>query len=711
MHHNKLMPLDTARLASELAASHLFDPDWYTGKYPGSELIGLSPLDSYLQIGRFLGRHPSPKFDADFFRSSYGDIPEAYPEIDFYFATNDGRPTNEDDARAIVDQDARSAGFTLPDFTKKISFCTPILNRFDDIRVTLRSNIEENRPFENDIEFIVLCFDDDDTVKNWIETEFAPELASGYLRFLSSNALDVWHFPRAKNAFKGHLNGRLHSSLDGDNFVSWRETSIILELLDKFGESFVFHSFTGNHGDGTCGRVTTSTSAFHAVGYDDTLLTQQYDDIDAIVSILGKYPWMKFFHTSENSDVFSEKMNVILSEAALFKNNKQFLRLSDRKLPINPKGPRGVWDLRDMRVRNHINSIYSWSKRIPGRLFDKYSREKLAINYDCLIQSLPKEDLFAESFSTRRIPIADQLPKGGITAILCVRNQPNLLKRNIDHHRNIGVSNFLIIDDHSSEPIQGADFGENVFVFVPRSGSFKTAKQLWMETLARRFVPDGDWVLVLDADEFLELPPEHSTIQSLVTKLPARRDFIGAILIDVFPKLAASKAREGISERAAPETLFYYNPSSVPERYKNIGTIQWGFGNKPELSWALDVRYAAFGTTDCLRKIPLFRLGPDTHFHSGQHSLRNRKSENRFTDNWIDEFTLAIRHERLILNLGETREDGNLHTSKLRYQEIENREVIRSEGIARISKIQHSFPYSAEKVYDCIREVLGQSSA
>lgn len=701
----ELALLDDLDLSEKLQQSCLFDADWYLSRYPAANFYGMGPLDNYIKVGRFLDRNPSPQFDAEFYRASYGDLPELFPAIDFHFLTDDDRPTNLADAEAIVDADAKSAGFDQLAFTKIISFCIPVMNRLGDLHETLRVNLDQNRHLQEQVEFVVISFDADDSVKNWIESEFKDELLTGYLRFYRSDILDVWHFPRAKNAFKGKLKGHIHSSLDGDNFVSSEEAQILIDLFNRFGESFVFHSFSGSHGDGTCGRVTTSTRAFYAVGYDDTLLTQQYNDIDLISSTLSKYPWLKFFHTSGSRDIFSERMNNTLSQAAGFKNKKHFVPISDRKFPLNPRGAGGIMRFDHRRARNHINSLYTWTKCVPAELFDSYSSEKLSVNYDCLVQTLPCENLFAESFDQRNNPIEGQLPKSDLTAIICARNQTKLLSRNIEYHRELGVDNFLIIDDHSTTPLGENDFGKNAYVFVPRSGSFKTAKQLWMETLARRFVPEGGWVLLLDVDEFLELPPDHGDIKSFLSTLPRSRDFVGACLIDVFASSNASRSDSSVVGSHGSDILFQFRTDPVPENYSNNNTVRWGFGVKAAVSWAFDVRYSVFYTFDCLRKIPLFRLGPDTHFHSGQHTLRNRRSEGRFTDDWLDRFSLVIRHEKLLLNLADATEDANLDLSVLRHREAQNRIRIREAGKS-ISTIEHALPYSRERVYACFREVI-----
>jgi hypothetical protein len=46
-----------------VAASGLFDREWYLAEYPDVKAVGLDPIEHYLRVGALLLRQPSPKFD------------------------------------------------------------------------------------------------------------------------------------------------------------------------------------------------------------------------------------------------------------------------------------------------------------------------------------------------------------------------------------------------------------------------------------------------------------------------------------------------------------------------------------------------------------------------------------------------------------------------------------------------------------------------
>lgn len=61
-------------LTRVLAASGLFDPDWYCATYPDVGLTGIDPLRHFVTYGRALGRAPGPGFDPLFYAARYPDL-------------------------------------------------------------------------------------------------------------------------------------------------------------------------------------------------------------------------------------------------------------------------------------------------------------------------------------------------------------------------------------------------------------------------------------------------------------------------------------------------------------------------------------------------------------------------------------------------------------------------------------------------------------
>lgn len=193
---------------------------------------------------------------------------------------------------------------TCSDRRPELSFCIPIKNRFDDIQATLRQNLDDNRADEAQIEFILICFDDfyypaideqnehslSPNVRQWIELNFADELASGYLRFYHLDGLPDWHFGKAKNAFKPYIKGKIYASLDGDNFTGKHAGRHIIDVFRQHHYQCILHQFQGDYGDGTCGRIALKREHYMQWGYDEHFLPRQWDELDAILTTLVNHP-------------------------------------------------------------------------------------------------------------------------------------------------------------------------------------------------------------------------------------------------------------------------------------------------------------------------------------------------------------------------------------------------------------------------------------
>ena len=74
--------------------------------------------------------------------------------------------------------------FTL-NTIKKISFCITCMNRFSQLKTTLKKNLNNNKKFSKDIEFIIVNFIIDKEsykIHNFIINNFKTEIKSNYLK-------------------------------------------------------------------------------------------------------------------------------------------------------------------------------------------------------------------------------------------------------------------------------------------------------------------------------------------------------------------------------------------------------------------------------------------------------------------------------------------------------------------------------------------------
>jgi len=143
----------------------------------------------------------------------------------------------------------------------------------------------------------------------------------------------------------------------------------------------------------------------------------------------------------------------------------------------------------------------------------------------------------------------DLTEKEGTTLISIVRNEMYMLPTFLEHYRALGVERFIILDDRSDDGTleflcrqpdvmvvgSGARYGE----VVPPNGRMPfpdmRSNIVWRNVLMWKY-GFGQWTMMLDADEFLALPP-RMTIQDLMARASEQkqRAVIG-IMLDVYPR-------------------------------------------------------------------------------------------------------------------------------------------------------------------------------
>ena len=135
------------------------------------------------------------------------------------------------------------------------------------------------------------------------------------------------------------------------------------------------------------------------------------------------------------------------------------------------------------------------------------------------------------------------------TAFAVVRNEMYYIRSFLDHHRRLGVDQFIILDDQSTDGTRELllsqhdclvlespfGFGEQVPVPWAGPGQQERAGILFKSLIPQRFLA-GRYALYLDADEYLVLPPGISSVGELFEVL-ARSDVaaVTANLVDFFP--------------------------------------------------------------------------------------------------------------------------------------------------------------------------------
>ncbi len=64
-----------------VAASYLFDAEWYVGEYPDVAKLDINPAEHYVMLGAALGRSPSKYFDTTGYMETYPEAEGQNPLI------------------------------------------------------------------------------------------------------------------------------------------------------------------------------------------------------------------------------------------------------------------------------------------------------------------------------------------------------------------------------------------------------------------------------------------------------------------------------------------------------------------------------------------------------------------------------------------------------------------------------------------------------
>jgi hypothetical protein len=219
----------------------------------------------------------------------------------------------------------------------------------------------------------------------------------------------------------------------------------------------------------------------------------------------------------------------------------------------------------------------------------------------------------------------------GIYLFTTFRNEKTRLKFFLDYYRRLGVDHFFFVDNDSNDGGRELlETEQDVSLWTTKS-SYKKANfgVDWLNGLKSKYA-DGNWVLVVDVDEFFVYPHcEARPLRALTDWLDSSSvKSFGTVLIDMYPrgKIEETFCEEGKNPMRA--TPFFDAGNYFVQRnakYHNLW-IQGGvrqrvfFKDKPEMAPALN-------------KIPLVKWSKGNVYVSSTHSILPR-GLNLVYDEW-----------------------------------------------------------------------------
>jgi hypothetical protein len=153
----------------------------------------------------------------------------------------------------------------------------------------------------------------------------------------------------------------------------------------------------------------------------------------------------------------------------------------------------------------------------------------------------------------RSISVVDgAIRPAALTVCMIVRDEMYYLPAFLAHHRRLGVQQFLLLDDGSSDEtrdylaaqsdcvvlVSDIGFGDpGVLASFPNGQMRRATGGVWLKHfISQYFVQDG-FVLYLDADEFLLLPPGCASLQEFAISLRASNiNSVAASLVELYPE-------------------------------------------------------------------------------------------------------------------------------------------------------------------------------
>ena len=162
----------------------------------------------------------------------------------------------------------------------RVSLCTCCRGRLWQLKQTLPENLKRIEGMNVDI----CIFDDNspDGLNDWIVDNYGNEITDRAIRYFRGTNSESFHVARAKNNAYRLATGQIVVNLDADNVIG---NTYIETIQQHYLRSplTVHHAWSGDFGDGTCGRIAMARELFRLLGgYDESFHPMGFHDLDLI---------------------------------------------------------------------------------------------------------------------------------------------------------------------------------------------------------------------------------------------------------------------------------------------------------------------------------------------------------------------------------------------------------------------------------------------
>ena len=162
-----------------------------------------------------------------------------------------------------------------------ISLCITCMDRVEHLKKTLRKNIDDNAAYPH-LEFVLLDYNSQDGLQQWVFKHFKEELKSGRLVYYQTKKPKFFERARAKNIAHLVSTGDIVCNLDADNYTG-RDFAFYINSRSQSNQKiigFCQRSEVYNSTDfGFWGRIFMFKKYFIDLGgYDERFVGWGYED-------------------------------------------------------------------------------------------------------------------------------------------------------------------------------------------------------------------------------------------------------------------------------------------------------------------------------------------------------------------------------------------------------------------------------------------------
>ena len=240
--------------------------------------------------------------------------------------------------------------------------------------------------------------------------------------------------------------------------------------------------------------------------------------------------------------------------------------------------------------------------------------------------------------------ISGSIRKDALSVCAIVRDEMYFLPSFLEHHRKLGAEQFLILDDGSEDQSRQYLSSQPDCVLLRSSISYGTrdvldcypdgqrSRQrggLWLKHHLTQNLVDNDYILYLDADEFLVLPPSYPTLRNLIPKLRQQRvKTTTASLVELFPASIEAMADQQQPPQNLTELIErcgYYDHYPLIQ-HRLLGGVK-AVGQSATTRLFNQAGITSIGlrekSASAIHKMPLFRKGTD-NWLIGSHYCKQK---------------------------------------------------------------------------------------